>query len=101
MPKWLSRADEEAIHETVIEIGGGLHGLREAALLESALARPRTLYACGEVDDFRLAASYAEGIARTIRFLTAISVRPSPLRTTSWPTMAIISIMLGGVAMLK
>ena len=53
-PKWLSRADVEAIHETVIKIGGGLHGLRDAALLESALARPRTLYAYGEDDDCRL-----------------------------------------------
>ena len=53
-PRWLSRADVEAIHETVIHIGGGLSGLRDVALLESALARPRNLYAYGEDDDFRL-----------------------------------------------
>ena len=53
-PRWLSRADVEAIHETVIHIGGSLSGLRDVALLESALARPRNLYAYGEDDDFRL-----------------------------------------------
>ena len=58
-PKWVSRADVEAIHETMIDIGGGSRGLRDEGLLESALARPLNLHAYGEQDRFQLAASYA------------------------------------------
>ncbi|MGP3699464.1 type II toxin-antitoxin system death-on-curing family toxin [Rhodobacter sp. NSM] len=68
-PRWLDREAVEAIHETMIDIGGGSHGLRDAALLESALARPQNLYAYGEQDTFQLAASYAEGIARNHPFV--------------------------------
>lgn len=67
-PEWVSRADVEAIHEIMIEIGGGLQGLRDDALLDSALARPKNLFAYGETDRFQLAASYAEGIARNHPF---------------------------------
>ena len=68
-PKWVTRQLVELIHEGVIEIGGGSHGLRDAALLESALARPKNLHAYGETDIFQLAASYAEGIARNHAFI--------------------------------
>jgi death-on-curing protein len=68
-PKWISREDVEEIHEVMIEIGGGAQGLRDAALLESALARPQNLHAYGEDDTFQLAASYAEGIARNHAFV--------------------------------
>ena len=67
--KWVTRQLVELIHEGVIEIGGGAHGLRDPALLESALARPQNLYAYGETDIFQLAASYAEGIARNHAFV--------------------------------
>jgi len=53
----------------VIEIGGGSHGLRDASLLESALARPQNQHAYGETDTFQLAASYAEGISRNHAFV--------------------------------
>ena len=68
-PRWLSRADVEALHTMAIERDGGSHGLRDANLLESALARPQNLYAYGEQDRFQLAASYAEGIARNHAFV--------------------------------
>ena len=68
-PKWVTQQLVEYIHEGVIEIGGGAHGLRDAALLESALARPQNLHAYGETDIFELAASYAEGIARNHAFV--------------------------------
>lgn len=32
-PKWITRQQVEFIHEAVIEMGGGSHGLRDAALL--------------------------------------------------------------------
>ncbi|OSQ48300.1 type II toxin-antitoxin system death-on-curing family toxin [Thalassospira alkalitolerans] len=68
-PTWVTRVDVEAIHETMIEIGGGSYGLRDAALLESALARPQNLYAYGKTNIFLLAASYSEGIARNHPFI--------------------------------
>ena len=68
-PKWVTQQLVEYIHEGVIEIGGGAHGLRDAALLESALTRPQNLHAYGETDIFELAASYAEGIARNHAFV--------------------------------
>ena len=50
-------------------MGGGAHGLRDPALLESAPARPQNLHAYGEHDHFQLAASYAEGISRNHAFV--------------------------------
>lgn len=57
--KWLTRQQAEFIHAAVIEIGGGAHGLRDVALLESALARPENQHAYGEADTFQHGASYA------------------------------------------
>ena len=66
-PKWVTRQQVEFIHEAVIEMAGGASGLRDAALLESALARPQNQYAYGDTDTFQLAASYAfvDGNKRT------------------------------------
>lgn len=68
-PKWVSRAEVERLHIKVIEAAGGSQGLRDASLLESALARPQNLHAYGEEDIFQLAASYAEGISRNHAFV--------------------------------
>ncbi len=68
-PKWVNRQHVEFIHEAVIEIGGGAYGLRDAALLESALARPHNQYTYGETDIFQLAASYADAISRNHAFV--------------------------------
>lgn len=57
------------IHNAVIDIGGGARGLRDAGLLESALARPQNLCAYGQDDLFELSASYAEAIARNHPFV--------------------------------
>jgi len=43
--------------------------VRDRGLLESALARPRNQFACGESSLPRLAASYAFGISRNHSFL--------------------------------
>jgi death on curing protein len=49
---------------------GGLEGIREEGLLDSALARSRNLYAYEGVGDIgRLAVSYAVGILRNHPFL--------------------------------
>jgi len=68
-PKWVTRQQVEFIHGAVIEMAGGAQGLRDAALLDSALARPQNLYAYGETDTFQLAASYAEAISRNHAFV--------------------------------
>lgn len=67
--KWISREDVEFIHEMVIDVGGGSHGLRDAALLESALGRPQNQHAYGEENVFQLAAGYAEAISRNHPFV--------------------------------
>ncbi|MDP3701542.1 MAG: type II toxin-antitoxin system death-on-curing family toxin [Hylemonella sp.] len=48
---------------------GGRAGLRDAGLLDSALARPLNLTACGESDFADLAASYAYGLAQNHAFV--------------------------------
>lgn len=68
-PKWMTYQQVEFIHEAVIKIGGGADGLRDAALLDSALARPQNQHAYGETDLFQLAAGYAEAISRNHAFV--------------------------------
>ena len=67
-PKWLRRDAVEALHDMAIATFGGLPGLRDAGLLESALARPRQLRAYESADPFRLAAAYAGGMVRNHPF---------------------------------
>jgi len=66
---WLERRDVEAFHDMQIAEFGGLAGTRDAAALESALARPLNLKAYGDPSIFELAASYAFGIARNHPFV--------------------------------
>lgn len=69
-PRWLTRAMLFALHEESIAVFGGLAGVRDEALLASALARPRHLLAYEpDVDLLRLAAAYGFGIARNHPFL--------------------------------
>lgn len=56
-------------HDRQIADHGGLEGIRDAGLLESALARPQNRHAYGETDVYALAAAYAYGIARNHPFL--------------------------------
>ncbi len=58
-----------AIHEEQLDEHGGLVGVRDKGLLESALARPEHLAAYGKPDAAELAASYAYGISRNHPFL--------------------------------
>lgn len=67
-PKWLRRDVVEALHDMAIARFGGLPGLRDEGLLESALARPRQLHAYENDDLFRLAAAYAGGLVRNHPF---------------------------------
>jgi death on curing protein len=61
-PIWLLREVIEAIHDSQLSEHGGASGIRDAGLLESALARPLNLHAYGEADPCALAAAYCFGI---------------------------------------
>lgn len=67
--RWVSLATAEALHGEQLDEHGGAEGIRDAGLLESALARPQNLAAYGEPDAAALAASYAFGIARNHPFV--------------------------------
>ncbi|MDO9710853.1 type II toxin-antitoxin system death-on-curing family toxin [Paracraurococcus lichenis] len=68
-PVWLDDQVLRLLHRAALAEHGGLEGLRDPGLLESALARPRNLQAYeGESDLCRLAASYAGGIVRNHPF---------------------------------
>ena len=65
--------DKQAIlfvHAVVLAEHGGSEGLRDEGLLESALARPKNLFAYEEIEDLAgLAACYAVGIVRNHPFV--------------------------------
>ena len=67
--RWIKESSVLAIHEEQIAEHGGLAGVRDLALLQSALARPLNLEAYGSPDAAELAAAYAVGIARNHAFL--------------------------------
>jgi death on curing protein len=66
---WIDSFDIRAIHNAQIARHGGLDGVRDQGLIESALARPQNLVAYGNPDAADLAAAYAFGIARNHGFL--------------------------------
>jgi len=67
--RWLSFRSVLAIHaEQIAEHGGG-SGVRDVALLGSALARPINLAAYGTPDAATVAAAYAYGLARNHPFV--------------------------------
>lgn len=68
-PVWLSVDLVVAIHGEQLRLFGGLDGLRDQGMLESALDRPRNKWACGEHDLAALAAAYTFGIARNQPFV--------------------------------
>jgi death-on-curing protein len=66
--RFLSRRALELLHEESLAEHGGLPGLRDEGLLESALARPHQLLAYGEPDVAALAAAYGFGLIRNHAF---------------------------------
>jgi len=66
---WLSLRDVLAIHDEQLAEHGGAIGVRDAGLLESALARPMNRASYGEPDIAELAALYALGVVRNHPFV--------------------------------
>ena len=67
--RWLDRRLLVLLHDESLATHGGSSGLRDAGLLDSALARPANLMAYGQPDLADLAASYAFGLAKNHPFV--------------------------------
>jgi len=63
-PSWIRQDVVLRIQEAALALHGGLEGVRDLGLLESALARPENLFCYSDQAPSlaRLAASYAKGI---------------------------------------
>ena len=70
-PVWVLREVVLAVHDQLIAAFGGAAGLRDAGVLDSALARPQQhpAYAGGDTTIFDLAAAYAFGLAKNHAFV--------------------------------
>jgi len=64
-PRWVSRLVVDAVHSDLLLTHGGLPGLRDVNLLESALARPHQQFAYDETTDLAaLAAAHGFELTR-------------------------------------
>ena len=71
-PIWIDKPEVLIAHSVQLAEHGGSDGIRDESLLDfdSALAKPRNVFACAEsVTLPRLAASYAFGITRNHAFI--------------------------------
>jgi death on curing protein len=68
-PVWVNREDCLAVHEIMLAQHGGLAGVGDEGLLESALSKPRNLFAYAKPTRVEMAASYAAGIILNHPFL--------------------------------
>lgn len=68
-PVWLRKETVLAMHERLLAEHGGSEGIRDEALLESALGRPENLLIYGKPSVFDLAAAYACGIIKNHPFV--------------------------------
>jgi death-on-curing protein len=68
-PVWVPKSVVLAIHQDLLARFGGLDGVRDSALLDSALNRPKNAWAYNQADVFDLASEYALGIIKNHPFL--------------------------------
>ena len=68
-PVWIEKEDCLGFHDELVARFGGLAGLRDEGLLESALNRAQQLLHCGSPSHFEMAAAYAHGIVKNHPFL--------------------------------
>ena len=91
-PVWLDAEIALAVHDRQLAEHGGGEGIRDQALLESALARPVNQWAYGKVRDLAaLASAYAFGIARNHPFVDGN-------KRTAW-VFARLFLALNGLAL--
>jgi len=68
-PRWIDLSVVFAIHEQQIAEHGGLLGIRDLGMIESALGRPKNLLLYNDPDIFDPAAAYGFGLARNHGFI--------------------------------
>jgi death-on-curing protein len=68
-PEWVTLPIVVAIHDEQLTVHGGSSGLRDHALLESALGRPLNKWSYEQAELPELAAAYAYGLARNHPFV--------------------------------
>ena len=89
-PLFLSREEVLGIHRLSLEQHGGLDGLREPGLLDSALMQPEAAHYYGQGDLAAIAAAYAFHIAQNQPFIdgnkrTAMGSALTFLRLNGYP----------------
>lgn len=85
---WIELDAVLCIHEEQLLEHGGGNGVRDATLLDSALAMPQQLANYGTPDVFDLAAAYAYGIARNRPFIDGN-------KRTAWVVARVFMILHG------
>jgi death-on-curing protein len=69
-PIWIDESNALTLHERLMWLHGGATGVRDLALLQSALARPRQHFAYDEpADIIAMAAAYTAGVVRNHPFV--------------------------------
>ncbi|MEL6442101.1 MAG: type II toxin-antitoxin system death-on-curing family toxin [Cyanobacteria bacterium J06621_8] len=68
-PVWIEESLVIAIHRRQLAEHGGMDGIRDRGLLESAIFRPKNQWAYGNPTIFDLAAAYGYGIAKNHPFI--------------------------------
>jgi death-on-curing protein len=69
-PVWIDERDVLVLHDRLLALHGGAPGLRDKALLESALARARQHFAYAESPNIiDMATAYTAGIVRDYPFV--------------------------------
>ena len=68
-PRWIARDEVTALHNLMLSEYGGLEGVRDENMLESALAKPQHNFAYGKPNLSELAASYAAGVIKNHPFI--------------------------------
>ena len=103
-PRWVSRIVVDAVHFDQLREHGGLTGLRDENVLESALARARNKWEYNRKSDLAdLAAAYGFGIStahpyrdgnKRIAFLTMVIFLGLNGRSLSAPETEVVTTML-------
>lgn len=69
-PVWIEERDALVLHDRLLALHGGAAGVRDTALLQSALARPRQISAYAQTPGIiDMAAAYTAGIVRNHPFI--------------------------------
>jgi death-on-curing protein len=68
-PVWIEEYETLLLHDRLLALHGGASGVRDQALLESALHRPRHRFAYANADIVEMAASYTAALAKNHAFV--------------------------------